>query len=188
VLHWRLGVLAATPAPRPRGPLASLPSTDSPAIEVARQAGELMRQRWGDIRAALAVTADPLSWAQTLGPRPSDPSEEAAWLTAVMRRTAYRERYHIPDHTQMLGPQPAASRPDARAAWTHAQLQADCYLARRLRDLDDHQLGDLDARQQAVLDNPPRFDLAELMLARHALAAAARPVAQRPARPKGHVP
>ena len=28
VLHWRLGALGATPAPRLRGPLASLPSTD----------------------------------------------------------------------------------------------------------------------------------------------------------------
>jgi len=30
VLHWRLGVLGATPAPRPRGPLAWLPPTHGP--------------------------------------------------------------------------------------------------------------------------------------------------------------
>jgi hypothetical protein len=70
VLHWRLGVLGATPA-RPRGPLASLPPTDGPAIEVARQAGELMRQRWRDLRATLAATTDPLPWAEALGARPS---------------------------------------------------------------------------------------------------------------------
>lgn len=49
----------------------------------------------------------------------------------------------------MLGPRPAASRPDARAAWDHACLQADRYLARRLRDLHKHELADLDTRQQA---------------------------------------
>ncbi|MDP8929058.1 MAG: AAA family ATPase, partial [Actinomycetota bacterium] len=40
VLHWRLGLLAQhTPPGRRRGPLASLPETESPAMEVARRAG-----------------------------------------------------------------------------------------------------------------------------------------------------
>lgn len=174
VLHWRLGALGATPAPRPRGPLASLPPTDGPQIEVARQAGELMRQRWRDLRAALAAPSDRLPWAEALGAPPLDPADKSAWLTAATAVTAYRERFEVPDHTPMLGPRPTASRPDAQAAWDHACLQADRYLARHLRDLDDQELADLDARQQAIIDAPPPFDPAELQQARHALTQAAR--------------
>jgi hypothetical protein len=133
---------------------------------VARQAGELMRQRWRDLRASLATTTEPLPWAPELGPRPSDPAEESAWLTAATAVTAYRERYEVPEHTLMLGDRPPASRPDARAAWDHTCLQADSYLARRLRDLDDRELADLSVRQQAILDNPPLFDPTELERAR----------------------
>jgi hypothetical protein len=74
VLHWRLGTLAATPTPRARGPLASLPPTDGPELDIARQAGELMRQRWRELRAALAATSEPLPWAEPLGARPPGPS------------------------------------------------------------------------------------------------------------------
>ena len=135
-------------------------------MAVARQAGELMRNRWRDLRASLAATTEPLRWAPALGSRPAGPGEESAWLTAATAVTAYRERDEVPDHTAMLGPQPAASRPDARAAWDHACFQADRYLARRLRALDDQQLADLDARQRAILDNPPAFDSSELERAR----------------------
>ena len=171
VLHWRLGQLASRPARR-AGPLASFPPTDGVATEVARQAGELMRQRWRDLRAALAATTEPLPWAPALGPRPSDPAGEAAWLTAATAVVAYRERYEVPDHTLMLGARPAASRPDARTAWEHACLQADSYLARRLHILTDHQLAELDARQQAILDGAPPFDPSELQHARQARDAA----------------
>lgn len=174
VLHWRLGVLGSSPAPRQRGPLASLPPTDGPEMVVARQAGELMRKRWRDLRATLAATTDSLLWAPALGPRPSDPAEESAWLTAATAVTAYRERFEVPEHTLMLGPRLAASRPDARAAWDHACLQADRYLARRLRDLTDEQLADLDTRQQLVLDNPPSFDPSELERVRESQELAAR--------------
>jgi hypothetical protein len=101
-----------------------------------------------------------------LGDLASDPAEESPWLTAATAVTAYRERYEVPDHTTMLGSRPPASRPDARAAWDHACLQADRYLARRLRDLDDQQLTELETRQQAILDNPPPFDPGELERAR----------------------
>ena len=172
VLHWRLGVLGSTPAPRRGGPLASLLPTEGPAIDVARQAGELIRQRWRDLRAMLSATTDALPWAEALGARPLDPADGSAWLTAATAVTAYRERYAIPDHTPMLGRRPSASRPDAQAAWEHAWLQADLYLARNLRDFDDRQLADLDARQQAILDNPPPFDPSELERARQGLDAA----------------
>jgi hypothetical protein len=45
VLHWRLDMLADVSVPiRHPGPLASLPPT-APQMEVAREAGELMRAR-----------------------------------------------------------------------------------------------------------------------------------------------
>jgi hypothetical protein len=71
----------------------------------------------------------------------------------------------------MLGARPAASRPEARTAWDYARRCADRYLARRLRDLDDQARADLDARQQAILDNAPTFDPGELERARQRLAA-----------------
>jgi conjugative relaxase-like TrwC/TraI family protein len=169
VLHWRFDSLGATPAPRARGLLASLPPTDGPDIDIAHQAGELIRQRWHDLRATLAITNRPLPWAPDLGPRPADPADKSAWLSAATAVTAYRERYEIPDHTPMLGVRPAPSRPDAQAAWDHACLHADRYLVRRLRDLDDQALADLDARQQAILENAPYFDPAELERARQRL-------------------
>ena len=169
VLHWRLGVLSSTPAPRPRGPLASLPPTDGSTMVVAHQAGELMRQRWRELRAALGVTTGALPWAEALGARPTAPEDQPTWLTAATAVTAYRERYEVPEHTHMLGRRPTALRPDARAAWDHASLQADRYLARRLGDLDERQLAELDARQQAILDNPPSFDPSELERTRQAL-------------------
>ena len=76
----------------------------------------------------------------------------------------------------MLGPRPTGSRPDAQAAIDHARLQADRYLARRLHDLDDQQLTDLDTRQQTILDDPPPFDPTELQQARHALSQTQRGV------------
>lgn len=121
---------------------------------------------------AARTTTGPLPWAEGPGARPPDPADESAWLTAATAVTAYRERYEVPDHAPMLGRRPAASRLDAQAAWDHASLQADRYLARRLRDLDDQQLAGLDAPWQRILDDPPPFDPSELERARRGLDAA----------------
>ena len=169
VLHWRLDLLAPPTAPRAYGLFVSLPPVDGPDIDIARQAGELIWQRWRDLHSTLATTTVPLSWAEALGPRPADPAARTAWLDAATAITAYRERYEIPEHTPMLSARPAASRPEARAAWDYARDQADRYLARRLHYLDDQTLDDLDAGQQAILDNPPHFDPAELERARQHL-------------------
>ena len=167
VLDWRVGMLADVSVPaHPRGPLASLPPTDGPAMEVARQAGELMRERWRQIRSTLAETGETLPWAAELGSQPTEPEERSAWLTAATAVTAYRERFEVPDYTQMVGARPSGPRPDAQAAWDHAHLQADRYLARRLRHLTEEQLSDLAARQQTILGEPPPFDPAELAAAR----------------------
>jgi conjugative relaxase-like TrwC/TraI family protein len=171
VLDWRVGMLADASVPaRHRGPLASLPPKDGPAMEVARQAGGLIRERWRQTRATLAEAAEAsLPWAAGLGPQPTEPEERSAWLTAATAITAYRERFEVPAYTPTIGARPSSSRPDARAAWDHARLQTDRYLARRLRHLSDDQLDALDARQQAILDERPRFDPAELRRASEAL-------------------
>ena len=172
VLDWRVDTLADVSVPtRSRGPLASLPPTDGPAIDVARQAGELIRERWRQIRAALAEVTT-LPWAADLGPQPTEPEERSAWLTAATAVTAYRERFEVPDYAPMIGARPPGSRPDARAAWDHACLQADLYLARRLCDLTDDQLDALDNRRQAIFNNQPRFNPAELQRAREGANAA----------------
>ncbi|MDP8929057.1 MAG: hypothetical protein M3O70_10925 [Actinomycetota bacterium] len=133
-----------------------------------------MRQRWRDLRKGLAASTHPLPWAHTLGPRPTESSEAAAWLTAATAVAGYRERYEISEHTQMLGPRPTGMRPDAQAAWDHACLQADRYLVRRLRHLDEHELVELDVRQQAIIAGRPAFDPNELDEAQRALDAADR--------------
>jgi conjugative relaxase-like TrwC/TraI family protein len=167
VLDWRVGMIAEVSVPaRPRGPLASLPPTTGPAMEVARQAGELMRERWRQIRATLAETTATLPWAAELAPQPTEPEERSAWLTAATAVTAYRERFEVPDYSQMVGTRPSGSHPDARAAWDHARLQADLYLARQLRHLTEEQLSDLAARQRSIIGEPPSFDPAELAAAR----------------------
>jgi hypothetical protein len=122
------------------------------------------------------VATHPPPGAEALGAPPLDPADTSAWLTAATAVTAYRERFEVANYIPMLGPRPPASRPDAQAAFDHACLQADRYLARRLRNLEHQQLTRLAARQQAIIDNPPPFDPAELQQARHALAQARRGV------------
>jgi hypothetical protein len=71
---------------------------------------------------------------------------------------------------QVLGERPRSRpsgiRPDAQAAFDHAQAQTDRYLARHLDELTPEQLAELDARQQAIITRRPAFDPAELETAR----------------------
>jgi hypothetical protein len=128
VLHWRLGQLAdhTEPARRP-GPLRSLPPSTATTTP---------RTRPGSRRAdppTLATAPHPARrprpdrcpTPRALGPRPDDPADARTWLTAATAVTAYRERYDLPDHLQLLGERPGPLRPDAQAAYDHAQLQVD---------------------------------------------------------------
>ncbi len=134
VLHWRLGQLARDTEPaRPSGPLRSLPPVDpdDPYGQLARAAGELIRQRWRQLRSDLVDHHGLLAYARDLGPRPEDPADARSWVTAATAVTAYRERYDLPDHVQLLGERPGPLRPDAQAAYDHALHQCDRYLARQ---------------------------------------------------------
>jgi conjugative relaxase-like TrwC/TraI family protein len=139
VLHWRIDQLArhTEPARRP-GPLRSLPPADpdDPYDQLARTTGELIRHRWHQIRTQLSDHDGPLDYARDLGPRPDDPADARSWITAATAITAYRERYELPHHVQLLGSRPGVLRPDAQAAYDHAQHQHDRHLARQHARLD----------------------------------------------------
>ncbi len=160
VLHWRLHQIAAhtEPARRP-GPLRSLPSTNAgdEHAELAQAAGELIRRRWQQIRAELADHDGPLPCARPLGPPPDDLADARSWLTAATAVTAYRERYDLPAHVQLLGERPGPLRPDAQAAYNHALLQIDRHLARPYQHLDIQQLRQ--ARQELIAAAHPAVNV-----------------------------
>jgi hypothetical protein len=166
VLHWRLGVLAEHYGPaRRRGPAGAIPPGDTPDHQVARDTAELMRQRWRELRHGLD-SGPPPPWATALGPSPATSDDRRSWLTAATAIAAYRERFELPDHSDLLGERPSGIRPDAQAAFDHAQAQTDRYLARHLDELTPEQLAQLDERQQAIITRRPAFDPAELEAAR----------------------
>ncbi|TVR18486.1 MAG: hypothetical protein EA387_14435 [Nitriliruptor sp.] len=139
VLHWRIGEIARHTEPaRQPGPLRSLPPADSgdPHDQLSRAAGELIRQRWHHIREQLTDHNGVLPYALDLGPRPDDLARARSWVTAATAITAYRERYGLPNHTQLLGERPGPLRPDAQAAYDHALHQHDRHLARQHQRLD----------------------------------------------------
>ncbi len=171
VLHWRLDDATATAAPvHPRGLSGAIPPGDSEDTVLARQAVEQMGHRWRQLRHQLTHGPTP-TWVGPLGPRPAGPDTLRArrgqgeravgldsWLTAATAAAAYRERYDLADHTNLTGPRPAASRPDARAAHDHAQHHIDRHLAVALHLLADDQLDRLEHDQQQILDSMPTFD------------------------------
>jgi hypothetical protein len=131
LLHWRLGQLAEQVKPiHQPGPLRSLPPLDrrDEHLTFAQAAGELTGQRWHQRRHQLEGTMGPLPYARALGPRPDDPTRTRRWLTAATAVKAYRERFQLADHLQLLGERPGSLRPGAQAAYEHAQLQVDLHL------------------------------------------------------------
>jgi hypothetical protein len=64
------------------------------------------------------------SWArQALGPVPADPVARLEWEQRASLVAAYRERYGYAHPADPIGPAPAKTSPEARAAW-HAALGA----------------------------------------------------------------
>jgi conjugative relaxase-like TrwC/TraI family protein len=90
VLHWRLGVLGSTPAPRSRGPLASLPPTDGPATTNVTRISCWRSLRLPVTRVPRSAPAGPGSpcgggWGNHFGGR------SPATTTVTSRRTAASE-------------------------------------------------------------------------------------------------
>ncbi len=162
VLHWRLNdaISAAGPV-LPRGLGAAIPPIDNDDTALARRAVGLMRNRWHQLGQQLSHGAAP-GWLGILGPRPANRDMADSWRNAATAAAAYRERYELADHTDLIGPRPAPSRPDARAAHHHAQQHIDRHLALALHQLDSDQLDRLEGNQQRIIDTMPTFDPAQL--------------------------
>ena len=100
-----------------------MPSTDSADLdrylhELAKAMDDRVR-RLGEHAAA----TQPLWARQALGPIPSDPVACLEWEQRASLVAAYRERYGYADPADPIGPAPAETSPEARAAW-HAAFSA----------------------------------------------------------------
>ena len=112
VLYWRLQHLSvATGGARVRTAermIAGLiPEVVGPLDPETRQAlderRDLIEQRATTL--ARAALDDHAPWLRAIGTPPADPRRAAAWLRQVRVVAAYRDRYHLTDHTP-LGPTP----------------------------------------------------------------------------------
>jgi hypothetical protein len=110
--------------PHPAGPWAGrVPHTGSAELnryltEVAEAMDDRIR-RLGEH----AAQTQPLWARQAFGPPPPDPAERAGWQQRASVVAAYRERYRYAHPADPIGPEPARTSPEARAAW-HAALGA----------------------------------------------------------------
>jgi hypothetical protein len=90
--------------------------------EYVRRLAEAMDERKERI-GEHAVHVQP-EWAlRALGPVPEDPGERLDWQQRASVIGAYRELYGVEDLADAIGPEPAGSSPEQRAAW-HAGFAA----------------------------------------------------------------
>jgi hypothetical protein len=110
--------------PQPPGRWADrVPDTGS--AEVNRYLRELAEAMDDPVRrlGEHAAQTQPLWALQAFGPVPEDPIERADWERRASVVAAYRERYGYARPGDPIGPEPAKTSPEARAAW-HAALNA----------------------------------------------------------------
>ena len=110
--------------PHPFRPWAEqVPSTGSADLDrYLRELAEAMDDRVRRLGEHTAATQP--SWArQALGPVPADPVARLDWEQRASLVAAYRERYGYAHPADPIGPEPAKTSPEARAAW-HAALGA----------------------------------------------------------------
>ena len=124
VLDSRVRRLLRGVMPQPLGPWAvRVPDTGS--AEVNRYLAELAEAM--DDRARRlgehAAETQPLWARQAFGPLPDDPVGRADWEQRASVVAAYRERYGYAHPGDPIGPEPAKTSPEARAAW-HTALHA----------------------------------------------------------------
>ena len=110
--------------PQPSRPWTErVPSTDSAELDrYLRELAEAMDDRVRRLGEHTAAT-QPLWARRALGPVPSDPVARLEWEQRASLVAAYRERYGYADPAEPIGPAPAKTSPEARAAW-HAALNA----------------------------------------------------------------
>lgn len=114
VLHARLARVTSGPVglgrtrKSPRLIAGLIPTAIGPMDPEMRQAlterQALIEQRAATLLDKAIAAREP--WMARLGPKPDEPREQAAWLTAARTIAAYRDRYQISDSQRSLGPEP----------------------------------------------------------------------------------
>jgi len=124
VLDARMRAMVEPLVPLPLSPWTErVPEITDPARqEYVRRLAEAMDERTERI-GEHAVQAQP-EWAlRALGPVPDEPGERLDWQQRASAIGAYRELYGVEDQADPIGPEPAGSSPEQRAAW-HAGFAA----------------------------------------------------------------
>ena len=100
-----------------------IPPTGSADLDrYLHELGQAMDDRIRRLGEHTAVT-QPLWVRQALGPVPSEPLARLGWEQRAAVVAAYRERYGYAHPADPIGPAPAKTSPEARAAW-HAAMNA----------------------------------------------------------------
>jgi hypothetical protein len=124
VLDARMRAMVEPLVPLPLSPWTEqIPEIADPERqEYVRRLAEAMDQRTERI-GEHALHAQP-EWAlRALGPVPEEPAERLGWQQRASAIGAYRELYGAGDQADPIGPEPAGSSPEQRAAW-HAAFAA----------------------------------------------------------------
>jgi len=124
VLDARMRAMVEPLVPLPLSPWTErVPEIADPeSQEYVRRLAEAMDERKERI-GEHAVQAQP-EWAlHALGPVPDEPGEGLDWQQRASAIGAYRELYGVEDQADPIGPEPAGSSPEQRAAW-HAGFAA----------------------------------------------------------------
>jgi len=124
VLDARMRAMVEPLVPLPLSPWTErIPEIAGPERqEYVRRLAEAMDQRTERI-GQHAVQAQP-DWAlRALGPVPEGPAERLDWQQRASAIGAYRELYGAGHQADPIGPEPAGSSPEQRAAW-HAGFAA----------------------------------------------------------------
>jgi hypothetical protein len=79
-----------------------------------RRAGEMAEQALAEGRA----------WVQSFGPAPAEAGRREAWLRAISTVAAFRDRWEIGDHPDLLGPENAVTSLEGLAHRRTAQAAA----------------------------------------------------------------
>ena len=112
---------ASSRSPRAGGP-TECPDRLRDLDRYLRELAEAMDDRVRRLGEHTAAT-QPLWARQALGPVPGDPAARLDWEQRASLVAAYRERYGYAHPADPIGPEPAKTSPEARAAW-HGALAA----------------------------------------------------------------
>ena len=161
--------------PQPQGPWASrVPALPDPERRAyLAQIAAMMDDRTRRLGQHLAQHPPP--WAITaLGPVPADPAARRDWEHKASSISAYRETYGYSHSDNPIGPEPACTTPDQRAAWHEAFAALGPADGPDVRAMPDGRLWLIRDTYAAETARAPRHVGKELRLARLGAANAAQ--------------